>query len=288
MQSMTGYSYIEDKTKQFSFSIEIKTLNTKYNECYTNVPRFLRGEESAIQTVLKKSFTRGKVELSIEVFDWILQRDVSINWEMAAAYHRELRELEKILKPSIPFSSDVIFQMEGVVNRSRTILADESRTKIFDSLDEVVRKVNLMRAKEGSALKKDIVKALKAIKTDSKQVQSLSKFDSREYYNKLKDRISAISGSIPDERRLYSEIAFYADKIDINEEICRLSDHLAKIEKLIAEEEVVGKKLDFLAQELFREINTIGSKTASSKVSHIVVEMKNNVDRIREQARNLV
>ncbi len=288
MQSMTGYSYVEDKSKQFSFSIEIKTLNTKYNECYTNVPRFLRGEESAIQTVLKKSFTRGKVELSIEVFDWVLQRDVSINREMAAAYHRELKELEKVLKPSIPFSSDVIFQMEGVLNRSRTFLSEESRKKIFDSLDEVIRKVTLMRAKEGTALKKDIMKALKAIKADSKQVQSLSKFNSREYYTKLKERISSISGNIPDERRLYSEIAFYADKIDINEELCRLSDHLAKIEKLINDEDVVGKKLDFLAQELFREINTIGSKTASSKVSHIVVDMKNHVDRIREQARNLV
>jgi len=285
---MTGYSFVEDKTDQFSFTVEIRTLNTKYNECFTNVPRFMRAEESEIQSILKKNFVRGKVELNLEVFDWVLNREVTFNRAMAEACYRELKILETTLQPERPFSPDVIFQFDGVVNRTRTVLSAQSKKKIYDGLLTAIDKVNIMRAKEGNALKKDIIVSLKAIKAGTKQIRSLSKFDSKAAYDKLKDKISALSGLVPDDRRLYSEIAFYADKVDVNEELCRLSDHLDKIDLLFSEEDTVGKKLDFLAQELFREINTIGSKTASSQVSHLVVELKNHVDRIREQGRNLV
>jgi len=285
---MTGYSFVEGRSDQFSFSVEIRTLNTKYNECFTNVPRFLRPEESEIQSILKKNFVRGKVELNLEVFDWVVQREVTFNRAMAEACYNELKNLEKSLQVEQPFSPDVIFQFDGVVNRTRTLLSAQSKEKIYDALHTAIDKVIAMRQKEGNALKKDIVHSLKAIKAGVKQIRSLSRFDSKAHYEKLKERITALSGSVPDERRLYTEIAFYADRVDVNEELCRLTDHLEKFDVLFSEEESVGKKLDFLAQELFREINTIGSKTASSQVSHIVVDLKNHVDRIREQGRNLV
>lgn len=288
MQSMTGYSFVEDKCEQFSYSMEIRTLNNKYNELYVNLPRFLRPEEMELQNRVKESFSRGKIELTIDVFDWTVNREMTINHGVAEACYREIKLLERNLGDGVKFSPDILFQFDGVLNKSRSILSVKSRKKLHDTLQTAIKKCNLMRNKEGLALKKDIADALKAIKLSVKKIQNLSKFDSRKHYDKLKERIASLADTSVDEKRLFSEVAFYADKIDINEELCRLSDHLEKFDKLMESKDAVGKKIDFLAQELFREINTMGSKTASSEVSHIVVEMKNHVDRIREQARNLV
>ena len=129
---------------------------------------------------------------------------------------------------------------------------------------------------------------LAVIETNLSEIRKSAAFSSKERFNLLKERIEKIMSTQMDDTRLYSEVAVYADKIDINEEMTRLSDHIRKFRETAKEKGQIGKKLDFIAQEMFREANTIGSKTPSSDIAHRAVEIKNNIEKIREQCRNVV
>jgi uncharacterized protein (TIGR00255 family) len=145
-----------------------------------------------------------------------------------------------------------------------------------------------MRRKEGNAIKLDVQKSLAEISNCARRIKTLSRGISKNLYQKLKANIDSLTQGNVDNVRLYTEIAILADKMDINEEIIRLNDHLKKFKTTLQDKGQIGKKLDFLAQEMFREINTVSSKSASSEISHLVVEVKNNIDKIREHCRNIV
>ncbi|HMB20232.1 MAG TPA: DUF1732 domain-containing protein, partial [Spirochaetota bacterium] len=170
----------------------------------------------------------------------------------------------------------------------RSILSEKSRNDIYTSLEKVVQKTIEMRIKEGKAIKKDIQHSLAVISDDVKKVSKMAVNIAKNQYARLQSTLESLANARVDESRLYTEAAILADKQDINEEISRLQDHIKKFKSLMGESGQVGKQLDFLAQEMFREINTIGAKSNSSQISHLVVEMKNHIDKIREQCRNVV
>jgi uncharacterized protein (TIGR00255 family) len=145
-----------------------------------------------------------------------------------------------------------------------------------------------MRKKEGTALRKDIASLLSLIGSDVNRIRLLSKKAVEEKKKLLVNRLGEITGGSIDNNRLYSEISILAEKLDINEELVRLDDHLKKFKIIIKDKGQIGRKLDFLCQELFREINTIASKSSNSAISQHVVEVKNNIEKIREQCRNVV
>ena len=288
MESMTGYAYIESSTEQFSFSVEIKSLNSKFLEIYTDLPRILQKDENEIKDLLKEKINRGKIQLTIEIFDWIRERAISIDEELLKRYFLQLKNIEKDLGLNNHFSGDLLFSLDNVVRKERTLITGKSRDDLFHSIKTAIDMNIKMREKEGNAIKKDILKILADIAVYLNKVKALSKEVSRVQYKKLKSSIESISKTEISDLRLLSEIAILTDKLDINEEIVRLRDHLKKTRSTLNEKEQIGKKLDFLAQEMFREINTIGSKANSSAVSHLTVEMKNNIDKIREHCRNIV
>jgi uncharacterized protein (TIGR00255 family) len=287
MESMTGYAHMEGKTPQFSFTVEVKSLNSKFQEIYINVPKVLSHEEYEINDFVKKEFTRGKVELSIDVYDWTEPRAVSVNEPALEKYYKGLVAFRKKIKAQEDFSLDSLLLLDGVVQKGKSGISDQSVAIIKKSVGTTLKKVTLMRREEGKALEKDLLSSASSIEKNLAKVGKLTEFSSKERFDKLKERIDRISPGIEDSR-LYSEVALYADRIDINEEITRLTDHLKKFHDTAKEKDQVGKKLDFIAQEMFREANTIGSKTASSEVSHLCVEIKNNIEKIREQCRNVV
>ena len=142
--------------------------------------------------------------------------------------------------------------------------------------------------KEGGSIKKDITDSISEIVRNINLIKKMSQKIVDEKKELLKNRIKSIANSKIDEVRVYTEISILADKLDINEEIVRLNDHIKKFKSVLRDNDQIGRKLDFLAQEMFREINTISSKSNSSEISHIVVDLKNYVDKIREQCRNIV
>jgi uncharacterized protein (TIGR00255 family) len=288
MESMTGYASIEKSTEQFSYSIEIKSLNSKYLEIQANLPRILRDYENDFITILKKNFERGKLELSIELFDWVESRTVSINTELMNKYYHELQKAQKKLGIDNLISFDLLVTLDGVLHKRKTSISEKSRRDIYGSLDAIIKKMLEMRRKEGNAIKLDVQKSLAEISNCARRIKTLSRGISKNLYQKLKANIDSLTQVNVDNVRLYTEIAILADKMDINEEIIRLNDHLKKFKTTLQDKGQIGKKLDFLAQEMFREINTVSSKSASSEISHLVVEVKNNIDKIREHCRNIV
>lgn len=287
MESMTGYANVENKTEQFSFSVEIKSLNSKYLEIYADLPRILQKEENDIKTILKDRISRGKVVLSIEIFDWAKERSVYFDTELLKSYYNQLKEIENSLGLLNFFSGDLLFSLDNVVKRERAVISDKSREIIYRAIGNAIDVALKMRRNEGNAVKKDIQKILSDISDTANKIKALAKDISTNQFNKLKRNIESISGSEVSDVRLLTEVAILADKLDINEEIIRLKDHLKKTRSTINDKGQVGKRLDFLAQEMFREINTISSKANSSAISHLTVELKNNIDKIREHSRNI-
>ncbi|MGL4368520.1 MAG: YicC/YloC family endoribonuclease [Spirochaetota bacterium] len=288
MESMTGYAHVEGSTAQFSYSVEIKSLNNKYLETYINLPRSLVQEEQFFGELLKKYFSRGKLEFSIDIYDWAENRSVSVNTALLKKYYDELCSFRKKEGAEESFSLDSLLSLDGVVQKGRSSIAPVSLSVIKKSAEAAIKKSVEMRKEEGAALLKDLLFCVQVIADSLDHVKKKSVFSPKEKCERLKERIGKLSASVPDENRLYAEIALLADRIDINEEITRLDDHIKKFRATAKEKGQIGKKLDFIAQEMFREANTISSKTASSEVSHLCVEIKNNIEKIREQCRNVV
>ncbi len=288
MESMTGYAFVEKSSDQFSYSIEIKSLNSKYLEVFVNLPKIMRNDENELTRIIKNNFSRGKIELTIDIFDWNNIRPVSLNTELMKKYYYELESLHKSLKIEEPMKFDSLLLLEGITQKERSVLTEKSKKDIYNSLDTVISKTIDMRKKEGSAIKKDITGSLSLIARNVVRIKAISKKVIEEKRDILENRIKLLAGGNVDNTRLYTEIAILADKLDINEELVRMNDHLEKLKLLMKEKDQMGRKLDFLSQELFREINTIASKSNNSEISHMVVDVKNHIDKIREHARNIV
>ena len=288
MESMTGYGYIEGKTAEFSFSVEIKSLNSKYLEVYSNTPKMLKKKEDEIILKLKDRFLRGKIVATIEIFNWTQERTALINQKMIKKYYDGIQALEKSLGVENYFPGDLLFSFDGVLQKEKFVLAQKSYDRIIDHLQKAIALCIKMRMQDGNGAKRDLKNSLLVISTDLRKIKRLSKDVSDKMYSKMKKNIEIFLEQKADPIRLYTEIAILADRMDINEEIVRLEDHLKKFREMMLDKGQIGKSLDFLAQEMFREINTISSKANSSVVSHLVVEMKNHVDKIREQCRNIV
>lgn len=288
MESMTGYAFLEKSSEQFSYSIEIKSLNAKYLEVYVNLPKILRNEENEYVQIIKKNFSRGKIELSIDIFDWNNTKPVSLNLNLMKKYYRELETLHKSLKIKEPIKFESLLMLEGITQRERTSLSDKSKKEMLAVLNQVINKTIDMRKKEGNSIRKDITVSLSLISKDILKIKSLSRKVLEEKKESLKSRLKTITDGNIDNNRLYGEIALLADKLDINEELVRLDDHLEKFKVMLKEKDQQGRKFDFLAQELFREINTIASKSNNSQISQTAVDVKNHIDKIREHCRNVV
>ncbi len=288
MESMTGYAFLEQSTEQFSYSVELKSLNSRYLEIYVNVPKIIKNEENELHNLIKQRFGRGKLELNIDIFDWVVSKPIVINADMIKKYYRELHRVHRELGIAEPFRFESVLNLDGISQRDRSAISRTSRGDIYGTINRVIDKAIEMRHKEGAAIKKDLVKLISDITGQAGGIKSAAKNSAKDKKETLKKRIEGIVGSKVDDVRLYTEIAILADKLDINEEVIRLKDHIQKFSAMMKGGGQVGKKLDFLAQEMFREINTIGSKSNNAEIAHMVVDVKNHIEMIREHCRNVV
>lgn len=288
MDSMTGYAFLEKSTEQFSYSVELKSLNSRYLEIYVNLPKIIKNEENELHNLIKQRFGRGKLELNIDIFDWVVSKPIVINAEMIKKYYRELHHIHRDLGLSEPLRFESVLSLDGISQRDRSAISRTSRGDIYTTINRVIVKALDMRRKEGGAIRKDLSKLIGEIRRRIGGIAAAAKNSAKDKKEALKKRIETIAGTAIDDVRLYSEIAILADKLDINEEIIRLKDHISKFNTMMKGGDQIGKKLDFLAQEMFREINTIGSKSNNSEIAHMVVDIKNHIEMIREHCRNVV
>ena len=290
IRSMTGFGKGEVRFKSGKATIEIKTVNHKFFDATLKLPNGITAFEDRIKEILQKKVKRGKVNLNL-IYDGALFKGekVSINRRAARNYHAALEGLRKDLGLKEEVALKDVIALPGVLSYDSLESGQASFwPKIKKALDLATGKLIADREKEGKALQSDLTNRTKKIATMLSLIRSRAHLNIDEYRKRFADRVKDLtSGREIDMGRLEMEVAIFAKNSDISEEITRLDNHLSNFNKTLEAGGEVGKKIDFIAQELHREINTIGSKASDFKISKNVIEIKGEIEKIREQAKNL-
>jgi uncharacterized protein (TIGR00255 family) len=287
---MTGFGKAESILPKGRIIVEIKTVNHKFLDVSLRLPAGMSIFEDKVKDVLQKGIRRGKVNINIAYEGALLKEGrVVIDRKTAKRYYDELSKLEKLLKLKDGIKVRDLAALPGVVNYE----IEEAKIaalwpKVKAALDKAISRLDKDREKEGGALFLDLSSRAKRIKSLLGTIRSRAHLNIEEYRRKFAERVGDLTGGRTiDIGRLEMEVAIFAKNSDISEEITRLDNHLNNFLKTISEPGEVGKKIDFIAQELHRETNTIGSKASDFKISKSVIEIKGEIEKIREQAKNL-
>ncbi len=289
IKSMTGYGVGRVKTDDGECLIEIKSLNNKY--CDINIKNNFQSLEieQKIEKLIKDRVLRGKVNILVKVENYgLTEEKIILNEDVADSSYKNLKALKEKYKLKDEISIDSMLKFRDIF----TIVKEEETAKIWPLIEKTLNlaldSLLEMREKEGRALVTDIRKRVKKIQKLIDKTEKYAKSSPLDYQEKFLSKIKKLTeGLNVDEGRIELEAAIFAEKTDITEEITRLKSHLIQFDELLNSEESVGRKMDFLTQEINREVNTIGSKTSDIEVTSLVVLVKSELEKIREQARNI-
>jgi uncharacterized protein (TIGR00255 family) len=284
---MTGFGYFEGEGAGVHMSAEIKSLNTRYLDMIVSTPPSLSPLEGRIREMIQDSFIRGRLEITLRVRDVEEQLNVTVDRAAAETWKNAFNNLSDVLEGEQRVSLDMLIQQEGVLKVSRNRDLEAYWRILQPLLSDSIRQVRGMREREGMELARDIRLQLDSIGASLEKIRQWAPEVRRDVEENLRARFQEILGDETGEQRILVETAAWIVKTDINEEIVRLGTHLEAFRDEADQDGAMGKKLDFLAQEMGREINTIGSKSPKVEVSREVVNMKDALEKVREQLRNV-
>lgn len=290
IKSMTGYGKSEQTIDSLNVTVEIKSVNHRYFEFSARVPREYGFLEEKLKKYCNSLITRGKVECYVSVEDLEeREMEVNVNETLAAGYVKALKELSERFGLKDDISAVTLSRYPDVITLHK---ASEDEERIWNAVKTVaetaVSKFIEMRETEGSKLRGDILSRADYIIECVEFIEGRSPETVREYNEKLKQRMKELLGDAAvDEQRLLNEAAIYADKIAVDEETVRLRSHISQLRDFMNSSEAIGRKLDFLVQEINREANTIGSKAQDVDIAKKVIAIKAEVEKIREQVQNI-
>jgi len=290
IKSMTGYGKSEQTIDSLNVTVEIKSVNHRYFEFSARVPREYGFLEEKLKKYCNSLITRGKVECYVSVEDLEeREMEVNVNETLAAGYVKALKELSERFGLKDDISAVTLSRYPDVITLHK---ASEDEERIWNAVKTVaetaVSKFIEMRETEGSKLRGDILSRADYIIECVEFIEGRSPETVREYNEKLKQRMKELLGDAAvDEQRLLNEAAIYADKIAVDEETVRLRSHISQLREFMNSSEAIGRKLDFLVQEINREANTIGSKAQYVDIAKKVIAIKAEVEKIREQVQNI-
>ena len=289
IHSMTGYGRSENNDSDCDVIVEIKSLNSRYLEVLPKIHESLYKYEHDIISLVRKTCKRGKVYLNINLIeDTNNCKEIKINDNKLNEYISEIKLLKKEFNFTNEVSIDYFLKLPDIFE-SKNSSNFPNKKFIVKCIKEALSEFDNHRSKEGKIIETDILSKIKIINKEIKKIVRLSSDNVKEELVKIKTRINDIISNFDfDDNRLYQEVAIILEKKDINEELSRLKGHMLLFEEYILKNDDIGKKSNFLLQEINREINTIGSKVDSLSIKHIVVNMKNNVEKIREQVQNIL
>jgi uncharacterized protein (TIGR00255 family) len=287
MISMTGYAYREKTGQDLSVSVEIKGCNSRFLEIYVNLPSWLSTLETKVRGQIASGFGRGKVEVFIRIREHNAPINISVNTNAARAYYDAVNVLAKELSIDEKCGLAALMEMEGVLEIEKNRDDERYWLEIEPLLLEAQRAFTAEREREGRHTQDDIMANLQKIESSVKKILSFIPVIENNIKENIKNRFAELLGNQIDENRILAETASVLVKCTISEEISRLNSHLGEFRAESEKNPRPGKKLDFLSQEINREINTIGSKSAIIEVSGEVVIMKEALENIREQLRNV-
>ena len=290
IKSMTGFGRSTYENEGREYIVEIKSVNNRFNDVNIKMPRNLNYLEDKIRKQILNNISRGKVEVSIQLNNNSdLGKKINLNTDIAKKYIEELKKLTQ--ETSIIDNINImdVAKFPDVLNIRIDEEAEEVIQKeLFTALEGAINSFLDMRQKEGSKIKVDLENRIEVIKQKIEQISSISAGLVDEYVVKLETRIKELlKTDVVDQTRLAQEVVIYSDKCSVEEEITRLKSHISQFLNLLNENIAIGKKLDFLIQEMNRETNTIGSKANNLEITNFVVDIKTELENIREQIQNI-
>ena len=291
IKSMTGYGRARAMLHLRDITVEVRSVNNRYLDCTVKMPRMYAFAEDAIKQCVQQAVSRGKVDVYITVDASAADvAKVTVNRELAGQYAAALRELAQVCgQETYSVSPETLSRFPDVLTVTK---ADEDLETVSADLCTVLREAldayNAMRAVEGKKLAEDISHRLDVILDNTARVEQRSLETVAEYRAKLTARMQEVLQSATvDPQRILTEAAIYADKVAVDEETVRLRSHVAQLRTMLESDEPMGRKMDFLIQEVNRESNTIGSKCSDVAIAKVVVDLKAEVEKMREQVQNV-
>lgn len=290
LKSMTGFGRAQKEIDGYVITVELKSVNHRYFEFSSRVPRQYGFLDEKLKSYINGKVSRGKIEcyVTIEALNTDTA-DVVVNHTLATAYVNALKEIAETYKLKDDFGASTISRFPEVLVIRKS---DEDEEKLWGYVREVcseaIDKFVAMREVEGSKMKDDIYSRGQFILDCVSYIEERSPQTVKEYNDKLVERVHELLGDVSlDESRILQEVAIYADKVAVAEETVRLRSHIEQLNAFISSDEPVGRKMDFLVQEINRETNTIGSKANDVDIARKVVDIKAEVEKIREQIQNI-
>ncbi|ATB32547.1 YicC/YloC family endoribonuclease [Melittangium boletus] len=290
LKSMTGFGSGRARVGDEEFSVEVRSLNHKFCEVKARLPRELAGLEAALLKQVKERLARGSVEVFIKRQTATAAGTVPVvDVGLAREYARAMREVGEALGVMAEVSWAQVASQPGVMRLEERGMDVESASRAVPAaLEQALGALEQMRQVEGEAIRADLDARLGLIEKWSREVAQLAPRSVDEYRQRLAERVAELAQGISvDEQRLAQEVAVFAERTDIAEEMTRLASHLEQFRQLMTGGEPAGRRMDFLVQEMHREVNTTGSKSQHAEISARVVSMKAEVERIREQVQNV-
>ena len=291
LKSMTGFSRYENQNEDLTCKVEIRSVNNRFIDINTRLPKSLAPLELPLKKMVKSKCARGSFDISIAIEkngDSEANLEVAPNLPLATEYLNAFKNIQEGLGLKGEIDINTILSQRDVVKPELKKVEDSSEEIVLQTVDKTLTDLVKMREEEGKNLEKDILNQISRIKALGKLVSTKQSITVQEFQDKLKEKIQTLTTGIEiDPARIAQESALLADRCDVTEELVRLESHLDQFNKLVASHEPQGRKLEFLTQEINREVNTMGSKTIDLEVSKAVIEMKSCLEKIREQLANI-
>lgn len=289
IRSMTGYGIAENIYNTKKIVVEIKTLNSKQLDLAVKLPAELRMAELDFRNRIGAKLQRGKIDVTITITDTNMDQIAHIDGDIVASYYRQIQEISKNLNiDSSAHISEILFRMPGIFNTQEQKYDEDFIAKVGETIDQALDIVDGFRIQEGQTLKKDLLHRVELILGLLEQVEPYEKSRHETIKQRLTKNLAELTTDGQyDENRFEAELIYYLEKLDITEEKVRLRQHCNYFNES-CDEDQAGKKLGFIAQEMGREINTLGSKANEVNIQKIVVKMKDELEKIKEQVCNIL
>ncbi len=291
IKSMTGFGRCESQNEDYSCKTEIRSVNNRYIDINTRFPKSMMTLDSSVKKLIKSRCARGSFDLNISIEKNNGNSGDLIplpNLELAEQYRQAFQKIKDSLELEGEIDINLLLSMKDVVKAEPTSLDPAREELILNTVEDALSALIQMREEEGKHLGEDILSRLESIEKNGEFIKSRQSESVRAYKERLEERIKLLSNGVEiDPLRIAQETAIMADRCDVTEEVVRLESHINQFKNLLKKNQPLGRKLEFLIQEINREANTIGSKTIDSEVSQTVIEIKSDLEKVREQLQNI-
>lgn len=288
---MTGFGRCESQNEDYSCKTEIRSVNNRYIDINTRFPKSMMTLDASVKKLIKSRCARGSFDLNISIEKNNGNSGDLIplpNLELAEQYRQAFQKIKDSLELEGEIDINLLLSMKDVVKAEPTSLDPAREELILNTVEDALSALIQMREEEGKHLGEDILSRLESIEKNGEFIKSRQSESVRAYKERLEERIKLLSNGVEiDPLRIAQETAIMADRCDVTEEVVRLESHINQFKNLLKKNQPLGRKLEFLIQEINREANTIGSKTIDSEVSQTVIEIKSDLEKVREQLQNI-